>query len=168
MFGGIIHGPKMEVTVKIQEPALIGSSSSLLSSAFDAVGRFLSTKFLPNHWVEIQSTLLAGRAVQSASVAPEIFTPHSSPAERMFDVVTQRAEKHEGRAEKHGVCIDARHEVSWVPNTSVEDALLSSPTEKKVESMCLRTFPFEVNSVPNASVDDAPLSSLPQRGCLMS
>jgi len=78
MFGGIIHGPKMEVTVKIQEPALIGSSSSLLSSAFDAVGRFLSTKFLPNHWVEIQSTLLAGRAVQSASVAPEMFTPHGA------------------------------------------------------------------------------------------
>ena len=75
MFGGIIHGPKMEVTVKIQEPALIGSSSSLFSSAVDAVGRFLSTKFLPNHWVEIQSTLLAGRAVESASVAPEIFTP---------------------------------------------------------------------------------------------
>ena len=151
MFGGIIHGPKMEVTVKIQEPALIGSSSSLLSSAFDAVGRFLSTKFLPNHWVEIQSTLLAGRAVQSASVAPETFTPHSSPAERMFDVVTQRAEKHEGRAEKHGVCIDAKHEISSVPNASVEDALLSSPTGKKIESICLGMFPHPGNPWPPPS-----------------
>ena len=69
----------------------------------------------------------------------------------MFDVVTQRAEKHEGRAEKHGVCIDARHEVSWVPNTSVEDALLSSPTEKKVESMCFGTFPFPGNPRPPPS-----------------